>query len=127
MSESIDRDLTLSVNGIAYPVSVATDRNLLSVLRGEIGLTGELLDTRARIKIAARQYEAAERDLLQALSQEKTPLRMFHLALTMQGQTPPRREEAAKTFQQAKANGLKEQSVHPADIAMYRTLMKAGD
>ena len=40
MSESIDRDLTLSVNGIAYPVSVATGRNLLSVLRGEIGLTG---------------------------------------------------------------------------------------
>ncbi len=40
MSESIDRDLTLSVNSIAYPVSVATDRNLLSVLRGEIGLTG---------------------------------------------------------------------------------------
>jgi len=40
MSESIDRDLTLSVNGIAYPVSVDTGRNLLSVLRTEIGLTG---------------------------------------------------------------------------------------
>jgi len=40
MSESIDRDFTLSVNGIAYPVSVDTGRNLLSVLRTEIGLTG---------------------------------------------------------------------------------------
>jgi carbon-monoxide dehydrogenase small subunit len=40
MSESIDRDLTLSVNGIAYPVSVDTSRNLLSVIRTEIGLTG---------------------------------------------------------------------------------------
>jgi carbon-monoxide dehydrogenase small subunit len=40
MSESIDRDLTLSVNGMAYPVSVDTSRNLLSVIRTEIGLTG---------------------------------------------------------------------------------------
>ena len=111
----------------ANPQKADRAGELLEKAVQEIGLTGELLDTRARIKIAARQYEAAERDLLQALSQEKTPLRMFHLALTMQGQTPPRREEAAKTFQQAKEKGLKEQSVHPADIAMYRTLMKEGE
>jgi cellulose synthase operon protein C len=111
----------------ANPQKADRAGELLEKAVQEIGLTGELLDTRARIKIAARQYEAAERDLLQALSQEKTPLRMFHLALTMQGQTPPRRDEAAKTFQQAKEKGLKEQSVHPADIAMYRTLMKAGE
>ncbi|MEX1105493.1 MAG: (2Fe-2S)-binding protein [Ilumatobacteraceae bacterium] len=36
MSEPI----TLTVNGIAYPVDVATSRNLLSVIRTEIGLTG---------------------------------------------------------------------------------------
>jgi len=40
MSESVGRDLTLSVNGIAYPVSVEMTRNLLSVLRTEVGLTG---------------------------------------------------------------------------------------
>jgi carbon-monoxide dehydrogenase small subunit len=40
MSESVGRDLTLSVNGIAYPVSVEMSRNLLSVLRTEVGLTG---------------------------------------------------------------------------------------
>ncbi len=40
MSESIDRDLILSVNGVNYPVSVDMTRNLLSVLRGEVGLTG---------------------------------------------------------------------------------------
>ncbi len=40
MSESIDRDIVLTVNGVAYPVSVDTGRNLLSVLRTEIGLTG---------------------------------------------------------------------------------------
>jgi len=36
MSEPI----TLTVNGVAYPVEVASSRNLLSVIRTEIGLTG---------------------------------------------------------------------------------------
>lgn len=30
----------LDVNGVSYPIDAETDRNLLSVLRGEIGLTG---------------------------------------------------------------------------------------
>ena len=33
-------DATLNVNGDAYIVSIEPDRNLLSVLRGEVGLTG---------------------------------------------------------------------------------------
>ena len=36
MSESFE----LRVNGIAYPVTVDASRNLLGVIRGEIGLTG---------------------------------------------------------------------------------------
>ena len=36
MSQSIN----LRVNGVDYPVSVEQGRNLLSVIRGEIGLTG---------------------------------------------------------------------------------------
>jgi aerobic-type carbon monoxide dehydrogenase small subunit (CoxS/CutS family) len=36
MSEPI----TLMVNGVAYPVDVASSRNLLSVIRTEVGLTG---------------------------------------------------------------------------------------
>lgn len=33
-------DYELDVNGIRYPVSAAMDRNLLSVIRTEVGLTG---------------------------------------------------------------------------------------
>jgi carbon-monoxide dehydrogenase small subunit len=33
-------DATLKVNGRAYPVEIEPGRNLLSVLRGEVGLTG---------------------------------------------------------------------------------------
>ena len=32
--------ITLNVNGIAYPVSIEPNRNLVSVLRTELGLTG---------------------------------------------------------------------------------------
>jgi|SRR5690242_16929275 carbon-monoxide dehydrogenase small subunit len=32
--------VTLNVNGTAYPVEIAPDRSLLSVVRAEIGLTG---------------------------------------------------------------------------------------
>jgi aerobic-type carbon monoxide dehydrogenase small subunit (CoxS/CutS family) len=33
-------EITLTVNGIPYPVNVAPHRSLVSVLRGELGLTG---------------------------------------------------------------------------------------
>lgn len=36
MSESYE----LEVNGVSYPINADLDRNLLSVLRGEVGLTG---------------------------------------------------------------------------------------
>ncbi len=32
--------ITLRVNGIAYPVTIDEGRNLVSVIRGEVGLTG---------------------------------------------------------------------------------------
>ena len=41
MSTSFERQsFELNVNGVDYPVSVEQDRNLLSVIRTEIGLTG---------------------------------------------------------------------------------------
>ena len=86
----------------------------------EIGFTGEVLDTRARIRIAAKQFELAEKDLVDALSQEKTPLRLFHMALAKQGQTPSNPNEATKAFRSAKERGLDAKAVHPADLPQYR-------
>ena len=83
----------------------------------EIGLTGELLDTRARIEISAGRYDLAEKDLREALAQEKTALRYFHLALARPG-----KPEALVAFRQAKERGLDPKAVHPADAARYRAL-----
>ena len=41
MSRLFERQsFELNINGIDYPVNVEQDRNLLSVIRGEVGLTG---------------------------------------------------------------------------------------
>ena len=108
----------------ANPLKTERATALMEKAVTENGLTGDLLDTRARIEIAAKQFDSAERDLTQALALEKSPLRMFHLALALQSQSPPRPAEAATMFRTAKAKGLKEQSIHPADIAVYRAMLK---
>ena len=41
MSKTFEsQSFELNVNGVDYPVTVELDRNLLSVIRGEVGLTG---------------------------------------------------------------------------------------
>jgi tetratricopeptide (TPR) repeat protein len=88
----------------------------------EAGLTGELLDTRARIRITLKQFAEAERDLTEALTQEQTALRWFHMAVLRMSQSPPRKDEAVKAFRDAKARGLDPKIVHPADLPLYRVL-----
>jgi len=117
----------VALNNLAWilaprPESSARALELVDRAVAEVGLTGELLDTRARVRIAAKQFDLAERDLVEALSQEKTPLRMFHLALAKDGQSPPRRDEARDAFRKAKDRGLDAKAVHPADLPAYRAL-----
>lgn len=88
----------------------------------EVGLTGDLLDTRARARITLKQFQDAERDLTDAIRQQPTGLRWFHLAMSRLGQTPPRTEDAAKAFREAKRRGLEPRGVHPADRATYDAL-----
>lgn len=88
----------------------------------ETGFTAELLDTRARVWIAAQQITPAEDDLREALRGGKTPLRLFHFALAKHQQQPPRLEEARKAFQEAQERGLTPAKVHPEDLPVYREL-----
>jgi tetratricopeptide (TPR) repeat protein len=100
------------------------DRALELVARAtrEVGLTGDLLDTRARVRITLRQYEQAEHDLDDAIRLEPTALRWFHLALSRLGQTPPKSGDAAKAFHEAKRRGLDARGVHPADLPTFKVL-----
>ncbi len=125
----LDRDPrnVVALNNLAWVLAPRPDRSaeamrLVERAVQEVGLTGELLDTRARIRIAAKQFTLAEQDLLEALSQDRTPLRLFHLAIAKEGQSPPRKDEARDAFRKAKDRGLEPRSVHPADLPAYRAL-----
>lgn len=109
-----------ALNNLAWilaPRSEASPRaeSLIDRAAKESGLTGELLDTRARIRIAAKQPELAERDAAEALKQEKTPLRYFHLALAQLDREP---EKGRTTYREAKRRGLDAKAVHPLDRSL---------
>jgi Tfp pilus assembly protein PilF len=126
----LDRDPQNSValNNLAWILSPRPDQaeralSLVEEAVKESGLTPELLDTRARIRIASKQPDLAERDLHAALTQEQTPLRYFHLAMAKRTASPPQLEEAKKAFRNALDRGLDSHMVHPADVSFYRTFV----
>jgi Tfp pilus assembly protein PilF len=121
----------VALNNLAWllapnPVQAAKALDLVERAAAQSGLTAELLDTRARVRIAARQPALAEQDALQALAREPTPLRYFHLAMAKRAGRPPKADEARDAFKAAKARGLAAYMVHPADLAALRTF-DAGD
>lgn len=91
----------------------------------EGGLTGDLLDTRARVRITLKQFDAAERDLAEAIAYDPSPLRWFHVALLRMNQTQPNPGEAKKAFDEAKRRGLDSRGIHPTDLPTFKALESA--
>lgn len=117
----------IALNNLAWLLAVepATAEKALGLVARatrEGGLTGELLDTRARVQITLKQFDAAERDLAEAISHEPTALRWFHVALLRMSQTPQKAAEAHKAFAEAKRRGLEAKGVHPADLPVFKVL-----
>jgi tetratricopeptide (TPR) repeat protein len=106
----------------AEPQTAQKALELVARATREVGLTGDLLDTRARIRITLKQYEQAERDLDDAIRLEPTALRWFHLAVSRLGQSPPKASDAAKAFHEAKRRGLDARGIHPADLPTFKVL-----
>ncbi len=104
----------------ANPATAEKALELVARATRESGMTGELLDTRARVQITLKQYDKAERDLADAISYDPTPLRWFHVALLRLGQEKP--AEAAKALAEAQRRGLEARTVHPTDAATFAKL-----
>ncbi len=116
-----DADNVIALNNLAWVLAAdpsEADRAAELVERAVrvVGQTGELLDTRARAKIARKDYAAAERDLLSAVKSEPTGLRLFHLCLAERAQG---KASAGDHFREAVGLGLKANRVHPSDTAVY--------
>ena len=117
----------IALNNLAWihaadPGTSQRAMDLLDRATREAGLTGELLDTRARVRITLKQFKLADLDLEDAMTQEATALRWFHLAVLRMSQSPPEREEALKAFHEARLRGLDPKVIHPADVPTYRVL-----
>jgi tetratricopeptide (TPR) repeat protein len=117
----------VALNNLAWilaadPQTAERALSLLAQATREVGLTSDLLDTRARVRITLKQFEQAERDLSDAIRAEPTALRWFHLALSRLGQIPAKPEDAARAFQEAKRRGLEPRAIHPADLPTYSIL-----
>ncbi|HUR52696.1 MAG TPA: hypothetical protein VMZ71_01100, partial [Gemmataceae bacterium] len=117
----------VALNNLAWVLAAdprTADRALELIARAvrETGLTGELLDTRARVRLTLKLFAQAERDSKEALTQDRTALRLFHFALIMKDRTPPDPKEAAKAFAEARTKGLDAKAIHPADLPSFRVL-----
>lgn len=117
----------VALNNLAWtlaadPAGAGRAVELVGRAAQEAGMSSELLDTRARARITLKQFAAAERDLSEALSQELTGLRKFHQAVLGLAQSPPKHEEAAEAFREARQLGLDPKAVHPADLPTFRAL-----
>jgi predicted Zn-dependent protease len=126
---AVDPQNVVALNNLAWilaakPGQAAKALSLVARAVKIVGLTGELLDTRARIHIGERAFEAAEQDLQNAVAMERTALRMFHTALAKDSQSPPKTEEAKAAFRTAKQLGLQERNVHPKDVPAFRAMEK---
>ena len=127
----LDARNVVALNNLAWILAAdgkTAERALDLITRAtrEIGLTGELLDTRSRVRLTLKQFENAEKDSTEALTEERTALRLFHFALIMKERTPSNPKEAAKAFAEARTKGLDAKAIHPADLPSFR-LLDAGN
>ena len=123
-------DQVIVLNNLAWLLaadSQQAQRALQLVNRAiqRVGLTGDLLDTRARARISLKQFTEAEQDLQEALRLEETGLRYFHRAILYLEQSPADVTQAEKAFAQALKHGLDQRQIHPADQPHFNKLQKA--
>ena len=120
----------VALNNLAWllaadPSTAEKALGLITRATHERGLTGDLLDTRARVRITLKQFKEAELDLAEAISHDPTPLRWFHVAVLRLSQKPAAPVEASKAFAEAKRRGLDERMIHPADLPAFRAWKRA--
>jgi tetratricopeptide (TPR) repeat protein len=86
------------------------------------GAEPELLDTRAMVYLARRQFDLARQDLSQAIRDRPSATAYFHLAQVEL--EDGRSGDARKAWGQAVASGLSEKNLHPLERPAYRKMQR---
>jgi cellulose synthase operon protein C len=83
----------------------------------KVGPAGELLDSRAAIYRVQGRLTEAEADIRDALRQQKTPARLFHLAQILK--SAGKIEDSKDPFLESKRLGLRDWMLHPLERESY--------
>jgi tetratricopeptide (TPR) repeat protein len=117
----------VALNNWAWLLALKEGRGseALKLVNRAIALAGPepgLLDTRAVIYLALGRNDEAIEDLDQILRDAPNPAAYFHLALARRAQKDP--VAARQAYLKARKEGLKENDLHPLELAAYRKLAK---
>lgn len=121
----VDPRSVVALNNLAWimaPRRESADESLGLVEQAiEIaGKTGDLLETRARIKITRGEYEQGLEDLNTAIGQSPNSLRYFLRALVLLKEE--KEADALRDFKEARTRGLDTKMIHPTDLEVYKVL-----
>src|SRR5262249_17473717 len=87
-----------------------------------VGPGGEVLDTRAVVRLKQGKIEDAEKDVQEALRQGKTPYRLFHLAQIHRAAGEAKK--ANQVLDEALRLGLRPEIMHPLERENYQILLR---
>jgi Tfp pilus assembly protein PilF len=94
--------------------------SMIQAVIDKVGPVGELLDSRAAILLSMGKYAEAEKDLAEALRQERNVGRLFHRAQVRLA--AGQEKGAAEAFQEATKLGLHAAMLHPLERSGYEEM-----
>jgi cellulose synthase operon protein C len=117
-----DPDQVVAKNNLAWVLAPRSEKatEALQLIEGairQLGVSAELLDTRARIYLSMGNDTLAESDLTDAIQQQNTSLRRFHQSLLYHKQG--NQGKAVTAFEQARKLGLTSRMIHPSDLDFF--------
>ncbi len=121
----LDPNFIEALNNMAMILS-ATGKNLDEAKKAidqavELkGPTDYLLDTRAMVRFAMKNYQEAEADLRRAIRTQARPDRYFHLALVLSAQQ--KTVEAKQMLTKAIEGGVNKETLHPIEREAFDQL-----
>ena len=114
----IEPDNVLALNNLAWLLALREHKGdealkLINQALARVGPRGELLDTRAVVYLSQGRPREALADLSDAIKEEETPARCFHLARAYH--LAKQRQQAVKLLRRADELGLHPSELHPAE------------